>query len=294
VTFEQARDLGLDARQIDRLWRSADWIRSTDRVLRLSGAPPARGDLLSLAQLDAGGDASVSHEPGAWWWGLSGFAPRPVQLVTTSRTHRSGGLAIVHRVRSLPEQWVTTYQGVRVVRPELVILQLCATVHPERAARALDNAWRERLLSGPSLERFVGQMGKRGRNGVALLRELLNARGPGYVPPASNLEHRTIEVLGQVGVHLRRQVDSGDDENWTGRVDLRDEKYPLIVEVQSEKYHSALLDVLADERRRKSLERAGYVVVEITDVEVWTTPKVVQARVRSALGSVRRRMTPAS
>jgi very-short-patch-repair endonuclease len=96
-----------------------------------------------------------------------------------------------------------------------------------------------------------------------------------------------------VGLQLRRQVDSGNDEAWTGRVDLRDARHPLIIEVQSEKYHSALLDVEADSRRRDALERAGFIVVEVTDVELWTAPAVARARVVDALASVRCEITPA-
>jgi hypothetical protein len=293
ITFEQARALGLSSEEIDRLARSGLWTRASDRVLRLSGAPAARGDRLSLAHLDAGGDAAVSHDAASWWWGVSGFSARHVQLVTTSRSHRESGLAVVHRVRRLPEQWVTTLDDVRVVRPELLVLQLCATVHPDRAARALDNLWRDRLLSGPSLERFLGSMAKRGRNGVTVLRALLAERGPGYVPPASNLERRATDVFGELGLVLRRQVDSGDDECWTGRVDLRDARYPLIIEVQSEKYHSALLDVEADGRRKEALMQAGFVVVEVTDVELWTTPAIARARVAEGLVRVRRQITRA-
>ena len=55
-----------------------------------------------------------------------------------------------------------------------------------------------------------------------------------------------------------------------------------MIEVQSEKYHSALLDVSADAVRRASLEASGFTVVEVTDTELWTRPHVAVERVRAA------------
>ena len=94
----------------------------------------------------------------------------------------------MHRVRLLPSSWVTVHESIPIVRPELCVLQLCATEHPKRAERALDNFWRLRLLSGPSLIAFIAQLGKRGRNGTALMRQLVDERGPDYIPPSSNLD----------------------------------------------------------------------------------------------------------
>jgi very-short-patch-repair endonuclease len=168
------------------------------------------------------------------------------------------------------------------VRAELLVLHLCATEHPKRAERALDNAWSMRLLSGPSLTACIAQVGASGRNGTALVRELLERRGDEYVPPASNLERRAIKVLAPLGVEFRRQVDLGG-EKWDGRVDLVADRAPVVVEVQSERFHAALLDLEADALRRARLETDGYVVVEVTDVEVWSQPTVVRTRVGAAV-----------
>ena len=171
--------------------------------------------------------------------------------------------------------------GVPVVRPELMILHLAAFEHPDRVGRALDNAWNKRLLSGRSLIALLADYGARGRNGTALLRELVDQRGPDYIPPASNIESRVRHILARGGIHLRLQVDSGG-EDWTGRVDLRDTDTPLIIEVQSEQYHSALLDREADAVRRAKLKDDGFEVVEVWDTQVWSDPAEVVARVRLA------------
>jgi very-short-patch-repair endonuclease len=108
-----------------------------------------------------------------------------------------------------------------------------------------------------------------------VLRDLLDERGDGYVPPASNLEARFASIVAEAGLpEMRRQVDSGGDR-WVGRVDFRDARLPLVVEVQSEAFHTALTDRVADEARLAALRRAGFEVVEVTEAQVWHRPREV-------------------
>jgi hypothetical protein len=110
------------------------------------------------------------------------------------------------------------------------------------------------------------------------------------VPPASGLESRVVQLLRSVGIELRPQIDSGG-EHWTGRVQLRHPVLPLIVEVQSERHHAALVDRDADDRRLTALRRQGFVVVTLWDVDVWARPRAVisdvERGIRLARASVR-------
>jgi hypothetical protein len=288
VAVRQAKSCGLESWQTNRLAESARWERATSRVLGLIGAPPTGGEWAMVAVLDVGRDSVLSHAAAGRWWGLPGFESETAEVVTVVPSRRTSAVSLVHRVRRLPPGLVTSHCGVPIVRPELLILQLCGSEHPDRAARALDNAWSRRLLSGPSLTRVLAEYGERGRNGSGVLRQLLDLRGADYVPPASNLEARALEVLGAMGVTWRLQVDSGG-ESWTGRVDLRAEELPLIVEIQSGRYHSALLDQIADDARMRQLREAGFVVVEVTDDEVWRARDVARGRVAAGIMEARRR-----
>jgi very-short-patch-repair endonuclease len=101
-------------------------------------------------------------------------------------------------------------------------------------------------------------------------------------PPASNLERRFVDILERAGEPpMRRQVDSGGDR-WVGRVDFRDDRLPLVVEVQSETFHSALIDREHDAQRLADLRDAGFEVVEVTDEQVWHRPHEVLSTVREA------------
>jgi very-short-patch-repair endonuclease len=203
---------------------------------------------------------------------------------------RPTGLAQMHAIVGLKPTHVTVLDQVPLVRPEVVALQQCADAHPARAERTLDSLWRRRLLSARSVRRTLDDLAVQGRPGVRLLRELLERRGDDYVPPASNLERRFEVVLERAGEPaLRRQVDCGGD-HWVGRVDFRDARLPLVVEVQSEHYHSALVDREHDAARLAELREAGFEVVEVTEEQVWHRPAEVVEAVRGA----RRRLSRTS
>ncbi len=78
---------------------------------------------------------------------------------------------------------------------------------------------------------------------------------------------------------MKSQVDLGE-ERWCGRVDFFADDRTLVVEVDSEKFHSALSDVEADKRREQHLRAAGFVVGRVTDTQVFHRPWEVVDLVR--------------
>lgn len=280
ATRDQARAIGATKTTIRNLLRSGAWLPSSARVLRSSAAPVTARARVMAAVLDVSGPAWASHRTAAALWGVPGFDLVPPETIALhADRHVVGALGRVHRGRDLPARWLTVLDGIPVVRPELMVLQLCGSEHPGRAERALDNAWRRRLLSGRSVEALLADMGDRGRTGIGLLRELFAGRGVGYVPPASGLEARFESILDQHGLPpMARQVDLGDDEHWCGRVDYVHRPHRVVAEIDSKTYHSALLDRVADADRQRLLEAAGFDVVRLTDTQVWHRPnEVVEA-----------------
>lgn len=261
------------------------WEAISDEVLRLRGARRTDAQDALAGVLDAGPGARLSHLSAGRSWRLS-CSLRPLHVVTTSSTRRRTTLARVHQVRELPPTWTTELDGIPIVRPELLALQLFAVCPEPRAITLTDHLWSLRLLSAGSIAAFLGQLGQRGRNGTAGLRRYLDERGPEYVPPATNLERRAIAVLDEAGIPLRRQVESGG-EQWTGRVDLRHRTLPVIVEVQSDRYHRALSFRAHDDERRARLEADGFIVIEAWEDEIWHRPSDVVRRVRAALHGTR-------
>ena len=290
VTRGDARTAGLSRAALRHRIARGDWIVHGPRVLQRAGPPWTKASPLMRAVLDAGPGAVLSHGAAAAWWGLPGFQLRPIDV--TRPRGLTGAPTVfadrVHDVLTLSNDQVTTLEGIPIVRPERLILELCATAHSARAERALDTGWAKALFSGDSLRRTHKELAASGRSGIVLMRALLDARPRGWIPPASGLEARFMSIardacLGQ----WRRQVDLGSEERWCGRVDFLACDLPLIVEVQSERYHSALTDEAYDAARRANLEDAGFTVVEVWDTQVWHAKHEVIAAVREGIRRAR-------
>jgi very-short-patch-repair endonuclease len=296
VTRFQARAAGLSRSALYHRICRGEWTTQGARVLQRRGTPWTRASPLMRAVLDAGPGAVISHTTAAAWWGLPGFDLLSIH-VTRPRGTTCAPAAFaghLHEVLTLSTDQVTVLDGVPIVRPERAIFELCASTHPLRAERALDTGWSKSLYSGDSLRRIHKELAKSGRGGTVLLRSLLKARPRGWVPPASNLESRfeTITREALLG-EWRRQVDVGDDTRWCGRVDFKSTQWPLVVEVQSERYHTALTDRAHDAARRQDLKDAGLVVVEVWDTQVWHARHDVVAAIRDGVARAKPRQPAA-
>src|SRR3954454_20315738 len=263
VAVWQLRNLGADSKEITRLRRSKRWRTISQRVLAQSGSADSQEQRACAAVLEAGPTGALGPPSAAAWWGLgSSYRLLPATVMADHEVASfAGEIGRMRPRRNIADHWITTFRGIPVVRPELCIYQLCGLFHPLRAERALDTGLSTGLVTITSMQRCLDEVRRRGRNGTVVFERLLKVRPIGFVPVATGLEARFHEI---VGPGWRRQVDSGG-EMWAGRVDFRHEVHPVIVEVQSERYHAALSFRPGDEERRARLEAAGFVVVEVWD-----------------------------
>lgn len=290
ITLRQRTAMGLTEDQWRHRLRRQGWIPLTDRVARRAGAPETDSQQALAAVLDVAPSAYLSHASGAAAWGLPGWKVQPAEVISLRERRTPSPLSTVHHPRHLPDPFAAVVDGVPVVRPALVLLQLAPRVSLDRLGRMLDNLWSRRLVSGPSVRAELEPLMHRGRPGVRAMRAVLDDRGPGYVPPASNLEARFHHIMRRVGLpEMRRQVDLGGAERWCGRVDFLAPDLPLVVEVDSERYHSALSDVRDDEAREKRLTQAGFVVARVEEHDIWHDPARAVAVVRAARTRARQR-----
>jgi hypothetical protein len=138
-------------------------------------------------------------------------------------------------------------------------------------------------MSIDALAEVVGTIGKRGRPGTTVTREIVEQRGDGYVPPASELEALGFEVLRRGGLpEPVRQLDVGG-EHWIGRVDAAYPEAKLIIEFDGRRHWQVLLEAQADRKRDAELVAAGWRVLRITWEMLTTDPEGVVRLVRQAL-----------
>ncbi len=249
-------------------------------VLRLLGAPHSREQRAMAGVLDAPPGAVLSHGSAAAWWGIPGFDldGRIHVTVPHQGARIRSRLAVIHFHRALPAEHLASLGGMPVTSPTLTIFLLAGTVSPRRTERALDNMAAMGLGSYRSLHDLLPKLAERGRNGIALIRILLDERPPDQEPPGSGTERRAEQLASQSGICLRRQVNVGG-VSWDGRVDfvLGDFAFALI-EIMSRRHHGMLLDRRSDEDRIAGYQQDGFIVLVLWEDEVWYQPWIVKQK----------------
>lgn len=240
-------------------------------------------------QLDAGPKAAISHEAAAALFGLPGyfFGPRDV---TRPRKPERGvpSLGELHESRCLPESHVIVFDGIRVTRLPRVLFDLAGVVPEARWLRTFANTVARYPAVLRELHAMLPQLARRGRPGIALVRETLDAHPVGSIVEESGLERRVIEILSDAGIAVRKQVNLGDKDHWIGRVDLKVVDLPVTIEADSDLHHSSLIDRAADTARDADLRRAGFRVVRVDEHEIWHRPWDVVTKVQLAIAAANR------
>jgi len=281
-TRAQAAAHGVTRSALRNRLATGSWERVSSTVFRVAGTPPSPEQQAMTAALDVAGGV-VSHESSAAIWQLPGFRLTPIHVVRElTPTQTPSALSTVHSSTHLPPGHRCVQYGIPVTTPARTLFDLASRVHPLGLPRLVDAAWSMRLVTGRALHAALEDHAERGRPGIQLMREILTDRPADHRPPDSNLEARFQEIAHSIGLtSLRRQVDLGGDV-WVGRVDFVDDRQPLVVEVDSERFHGSLSDQQADEARRQALIDAGFVVLRIAEFDIWHRPAVVRDQLRAA------------
>ncbi len=297
VGIDQLTCVGCDSDQWWRARRNGRWALLTPRVLRLDGAPETDGQRAHAAVLDAGASA-VLHGPSTLaWLGVRGFDLGTLHVMRRRGTTSTPcTLATVHRLRQADERYLTSVRGVPTVTPIRAVWSEASRFSAtelferglQRIGRVLDDLHRANLVTWSELAASVDHLGRRGRAGTRLMRELAAARPPGTSPTESRNEDRLEEILRTAGAApLRRQRVVGGVAP-IGRTDHRDPDLPLVVEVNSLTFHTTPSDRLADERRYAHLVDAGFTVAVIWENDLWSRPSAAVETVTTGRRLARR------
>jgi very-short-patch-repair endonuclease len=283
---QQLLDAGLDHDGVLTLVRQDHLVRAAPRVLAVAGSADTVERRAFVALLNAGVDACLSHESAAALWGVAGFRMAPWH-VTRPRVIKDGAsyIATVHEPRRFRSEHVLRLREVPVTTPARTIFDLASLgyVHPGRVARALDSMWAARLVDHRSLTQMLEHLQGKGRPGIRLMRALLTERSEAYVPPESSLERRFMSICDRFGIGgFDRQALLGDDGP-IGRVDFVHRAAMVVAEIDSDRFHTSLLDRRADERRDERLSARGYLVLRFTEFDVWYRADDVGRRLLRAL-----------
>jgi hypothetical protein len=263
---------GLAVTRGERSWRLGQgrWIELHHGVYRIAGTPVTwRGDLLAACW--AGGTRAVaSHRSAAALHDLPGRVTT-ITEITCPRWRRTQhtGLA-VHESCALSERDVALVDGIPVTTVERTIFDLAAVSSRFTVDLAIDNALRRNLATFESLVAVSRRVGKQGRTGTTVFRELLEQRDAQYTPTESERELMLVRLLRAHGLpEPERQFSIYDDEgNFMGRPDLVYRDLKIAMEYDSDQHHTGSVARVRDNSRRNGIESIGWMVLVATAQDV--------------------------
>jgi hypothetical protein len=268
----QAASVGLDRHQIARLVRSGRWRPLGRQGLELVGTPPTDLHACAVALHTLGRGATLSHDTAAAYWGLNRFRTRPVHLlVPHGRNPLKRPGIVVHQARRLPTHHIVEIEGLRVTSPPRTIFDLSGTLGwRPRVEDVVDDAWAGRLISFESMIAVIEDLSGRGQRNIAELRSMVLARGPDHAAGETSLERRFHRIVREAGLPpMTPQVNLSDEEGWWGRCDAVYADARIIVEIDGDRWHTAMRHRASDERRRRRWAEMDYLVISFSEHEVW-------------------------
>jgi hypothetical protein len=245
--------------------RTGRWVREGRGLLRLVGAPPTFRSRLHGVILAAGCPVVASHASAAALHGLPGFAGGvPEVTALPGGFVRRAGVR-QHRTNFLPDRHRCTVDGIASVTVARALLDMTATEDPRRVERATDDAMTLGLVTGGELGRVLDEAAQPGRRKLQVFRAIVAPRRADYVPVASELEARVVELFQRAGLpEPERQVDLADAEGWIGRYDFVFRGAWLVVEADGRRHRLSPRDREADAMKDERLGAAGWTVLRLS------------------------------
>lgn len=155
--------------------------------------------------------------------------------------------------------------GIPTASIEQTLLGLAAVCHPDTVEMALDRALHRGLTTVAHLERFIGRKGKRGRNGVGVLRSLVRGLDAQARAPESVMETKLKQLLRRNGLPTPEfQYEIWHNGRFIARVDAAYPEHRIAIEYDSYEHHTGRRAIDRDNERRARLSRINWETIAFT------------------------------
>lgn len=261
------------------------WIRLHDGVYAIAGSTATWRQRLTAGCFAAGPLALASHRSAAAVLDLPGGRTDMIEITCPRAMRGKEHGIVVHEIKEIDPLDVREHDGVPITSPELTLLQLGAIFGPGLVESAYDVARRRKLVTERSVRELLARLGARGRNGVGVLRAVVDERARLGGVPESVMESRVLRILRSAGLpDPVPQYEITHEGRFVARVDFAYPDDRIAVEYDSTSFHLDDQARVRDTRRRRALERSRWRVVEVTHDDVKSGCVDVVRTIRSLLG----------
>ena len=286
ITLAQLLACGVSGDQVKRWLRAGRLERVHPGVYRLPGAPSTWEQRLLAAVMGAGPGAAASHRAAARLWGLGHDDPVEVS-VRRGRLPRPAGV-VLHRSTDLDDGCVRVRRGIPVTDPLRTLVDLGAVLPAWAVEDAVDRALVARLVTVAGLETVLDDLGRPGRRGTGVLREVLDRRALGADRPDGLLEPRMARLLQRHDLPPAVfQHEVRDGRRFVARVDFAYPDRRVALEVDGWETHATPAALQDDLACQNALVALGWTVLRFTWADVVSRPGRVAVTIQSVLGTSR-------
>jgi very-short-patch-repair endonuclease len=172
---------------------------------------------------------------------------------------------VVHETKALSAIDITLVDGIPVTTPARTLFDLWVEDYGFGLIElAFENGLRRGLFSVSEIAALERRHSRSGREGGPTLRRLLATRDPGQRPTESEMETRLLQALRKSGLPApvaQYEVRSGNA--LVARVDFAYPEAKIVVEYDSDEFHSGRNATRRDRSRRHRLLEHGWITVEV-------------------------------
>jgi hypothetical protein len=290
ITWRAAAGLDIPGSTVTSWVEAGRLLRPAPGVLVVAGAPETWRQRVAIAAASGGGWAS--HRTAATLWGLDGFPPRQIEVLTLHGRRHKRTAWIVHETRTIRGVDLGEVDGTPCTSVVRTLLDLAAVAHPFLVGQALDHACRQWPGTLEAVDLRHLELARRGRRGSRLMRELLDERVGRGRHRGSGFETKALRLVRSMGLPepvLQLEVRDGD---FLAFLDMAWPDIKWFVECDSLSNHFGKRAHEWDRARRRHLKRLGWDCAEVTYDQVTKDGPATGRELRELYGLRRRSFTP--
>lgn len=269
--------------------RKTRWISERRLVVvqpgtyRVAGAPQTWHQALAAVQLSTEG--VISHRSAAELWGLIQPAGYVEASVRPPRHPRVSPPAIVHRVGDLHPELAEDREGLHITDPVRTVIDLGLVLPKWSVSDALSRGITTRLLGVQEVDRLREALGRQGRNGTGVMRQILEERLLLGGNEESLLEKRFNDLVRRHDLMAPvTQYELWHAGRFIARIDAAYPERKLAIEVDGFSAHTSPDTFQRDRTRQNRLVALGWTVLRFTWADIVQRPAAVAQTIREAIG----------
>jgi hypothetical protein len=190
-----------------------------------------------------------------------------LELIVPHGYHHRPTRAIVRQTRDLTDDQIVTMYGLRTTSIPRTFCDVAAFAHPDRLARAIEQADLDKKASVDEVAALYDALRKPGKPGFKMLEAILEVRRSDFVVPEGELDRMFRKLI--------RDFHLPEPEwlprlpwNPTRRADALWMPQRALLELDSRAWHARIDQMASDRRRDREAKRNGYDTYRFTYEEV--------------------------